>query len=58
MGCVYKGWGFCRNNGWIFGKLGQGIHCTKMGANSSAENTPNAPEVMDFNEKKASFVSP
>ena len=33
--------------------------CTKMGADSSAENTPNAPEficpstnVLDFNEKR------
>ena len=40
--CGYKGLVFCKNNGWIFGKHGQG--CTKMGANSSAENSPNAPE--------------
>ena len=26
------------------GKHGQGTHCAKMGADSSAENTPNAPE--------------
>ena len=26
------------------GKHGQGTHCTKMGADSLAENTPNAPE--------------
>ena len=29
-----------------YGKHGQGIHCTQMGADSSAENTPNAPEFM------------
>ena len=28
----------------INGKHGQGTHSTKMGANKSAENTPNAPE--------------
>ena len=26
------------------GKHGQGTHCTKMGADSLSENTPNAPE--------------
>ena len=26
------------------GKHGQGTHCTKMGNDSLAENTPNAPE--------------
>jgi hypothetical protein len=26
------------------GKHGQGTHCTKMGADSLAENTPNASE--------------
>ena len=26
------------------GKHGQGTHCTKMGADSLAENTPNDPE--------------
>ena len=39
----YKGLVFCRNNGWIYWKHGQGPHCNKMGANSLAENTPNAP---------------
>ena len=34
------------------GKHGQGTHCTKMGANKSAENTPN---VWDFDKKKASL---
>ena len=40
------------------GKHGQGTHCTKMGADSLAKNTSNAPEficpspkVLDFNEK-------
>ena len=28
----------------INGKHGQGTHCTKMGADKSAENTPNAPK--------------
>ena len=34
LGCGYKG----------LGKHGQGTHCNKMGADSSTENTPNAPE--------------
>ena len=38
--CEYKGLVFFRNNGWIMGKHGQGTHCTKMGAGSSAENAP------------------
>ena len=37
------------------GKHGQGTHCTKMGADSSAENTPEficpSSKVLDFNEK-------
>ena len=38
----------------------ENINCTKMGADSLAENTPNAPEficpkVLDFNVKKASL---
>ena len=52
MGCGYKGLVFCRNNGLVMetmewfnnGNHGQGTHCTKMGADSLAENTPNAPE--------------
>ena len=28
----------------VNGKHGQGTHCTKMGANILAENTPNAPK--------------
>ena len=28
----------------VIGKHGQGTHCTKMGINSLAENTPNAPQ--------------
>ena len=27
-----------------YGKHGQGTHSTKMGADKSAENTPNAPK--------------
>jgi hypothetical protein len=43
LGCGYKGLVFCRN--WLNnGKHQQGTHFTKMGAESSAENTPNAPE--------------
>ena len=49
-------------------KHGQGTHCTKMGADSSAENTPNAlelsaqfvcpsPKVLDFNEKRLHWAS-
>jgi hypothetical protein len=39
------------------GKHGQGTHCTKMGADSLAENSPNTPEFicpkfLDFNEKR------
>ena len=43
LGCGFKGFVFCRNNGWLNGKHGQGTHSTKMGANSLAENTLNAP---------------
>ena len=32
-------------------------HCTKMGADSSVENTPNAPKVLDFNEKRLHWAS-
>ena len=38
--CLGCGLVFCRNNG----KHGQGTHCTKMGADSLAEYTPNDPE--------------
>ena len=65
------GWGyedlvfFCRNNGWINGKHGQGTHCTKMGAVSLAENTPNDPEFiwpicqdcLDIDEKRLHWAS-
>ena len=48
--------------------MGQGTHSTKMGAGSSAENTPNAsksfcpkclpkPKSLMFSEKKALWVS-
>ena len=40
LGFGYKGIVFCRNNG----KNGQETHSTKMGADSSVKNTPNAPE--------------
>ena len=40
LGCGYNGLVLCRNNG----KHGQKNHCTKMGADSLAENTPNVPE--------------
>jgi hypothetical protein len=42
MGCGIKGLVFCRNNGGIMETMdiGQGTHCTKMGADSLAENTP------------------
>ena len=45
MGCEYKDLFFCRNNGWIMGKHGQGTHCTKMGADRLAENTPNDKKI-------------
>ena len=42
--------------------MGQGTHCTKMGADRLEENTPNArkficpsPKDLDFNEKRASL---
>ena len=42
-GCGYKGLFFCRNNMQLNnGK--HGTHCTKMGADSLAESTSNAPE--------------
>ena len=37
LGFGYKGLVFCRNNG-------QRTHCTKMGADKLAKNTPNAPK--------------
>ena len=68
MGCGIKGLVFCRNNGGIMETMdiGQGTHCTKMGADSLAENTPNAPELIcpiwlpkpkssEFQWKKASL---
>ena len=40
LGFGYKGLVFCRING----KHGQGTHSSKMGADKSFENTPNAPK--------------
>ena len=31
--------------------------CTKMGADKSFENTPNAPKVWDFDEKRLHWAS-
>ena len=50
---------------WLInGKHGQGTHSTKMGDDSSAKNTPNAPEfvcpnpkVWDLNEKRLHWAS-
>ena len=42
LGCGHKGLVFYRNKNNE--RHGQGTHCTKMGADSLAENTPNAPE--------------
>ena len=52
VGFEYKGLVFFRNNGLVMetmewfnnGNHGQGTHSTKMGADSSVENTPNAPK--------------
>ena len=44
LGCGYKGLVFCWNNSWIMKKYGQETHCTKIGADGLAKNTPNAPE--------------
>ena len=49
----------------INGKHGQGTHCTKMGADSLAENTPNlsaqfvclSPKVWYFDEKRLHWAS-
>ena len=43
LGCGYKGIVFCRNTGRII-EHGQGTNNTQMGADSLAENTPNASE--------------
>ena len=43
LGCGYKILSLCRNNGWK-GKHVQGTRCTKIGADSWAENTLTAPE--------------
>ena len=41
LGFAYKGLVFCKSNGdRNFGKHGQGIHSTKMIADSSAINAP------------------
>ena len=56
---------FCRNLWLNNGKHGQGTHCTKMCADSLAENTPNlsaqfvslSPKVLDFNDKRLHWVS-
>ena len=40
LGCGFKGLVFCRNNGQLMEKSGQGTHSTKMGADKSAENAP------------------
>ena len=48
-----------------YGKHGEGTHCTKMGAESSAENAPEVicpiclpnPKVLDFNEKGLHWAS-
>ena len=44
LGCEYKGLDFCRNNGWLVENMDKGLTVPKMGADSSAENTPNAPK--------------
>jgi hypothetical protein len=45
LGFGYKDIVLCRNNGSLLnGKHGQGTHITKMGADNSAKNTPNAPQ--------------
>ena len=45
MGLGYKGLVFCRNNGLINEKHGQGTHSTKMGDDNLAKNTLNVPKV-------------
>jgi hypothetical protein len=57
LGFGYKGLVFCRNNDRLFnGKHNQETHCTKMGADKSAKNTPKficpSPKVWDFDEKR------
>ena len=63
MGFGYKGLVFVEIM-VSMGKHGQGTHCTKMGADSLAENTPNAPEficlspkVLDSNDKRLHWMS-
>ena len=36
---------------------GDSLQCTKIGADSLAENTRNAPEILDFNEKRLHWAS-
>ena len=45
MGFGYKGLVFCWSNGWLIKKHGQGTHSSKIGADKSAENTPNAAKL-------------
>ena len=60
----YKGLVFCRINGWLMGKHGQGTHITKIRANKSAKKPTNAPKLfgpiclsmpksLGFSKKKA-----
>ena len=62
MGCGYKGLVCFRNDGWIMENMDKGVTVPNMSDDSSAENTPNAPEFicpspkfLDFNVKKASL---
>ena len=49
LGCGYNGLVFVEKMVELNGKYGQGIHCTKMGANSSSKITQNAPEFICLN---------
>ena len=50
--CGYKDLVFCKNNGWIM------ENCTKMSADSSAENTPKiSVQVWDTWKKSPLWVS-
>ena len=68
MGCGYKGWVFCRSNGWILENKDKGLTVPKwvlivwpkipqMPQNLSAQFVCPSPKVLDFNEKRLHWVS-
>ena len=68
MGCGYKGYVFCRNNGWIMKNMDKGLTVPKwvlivwpeipqMPQNLSAQIVCLSPKVWDFDEKRFHWAS-